>query len=59
MTCIMKNGRLRNDFVRDLSLHMRNLSSHHKIAEKLADGHQVQVLQLKKPNVSKARVVST
>ena len=41
MTCIMKNGRLQYDFVRDLSLHMRNLSSHHRIAEKVADDHQV------------------
>ena len=30
----MKNGRLRNDF-------MRNLSSHHKVADKVADDHQV------------------
>ena len=34
MTCIMKNGRLRNDF-------MRNLSSHYRVAEKVADDHQV------------------
>ena len=43
----MKNGRLQYDFVRDLSSHMRNLSSHHIIAEKVADDHQVQVLQLR------------
>ena len=42
----MKNGRLPNDF-------MRNLSSHHKVVEKVADDHQVQVLQPKEPNVSK------
>ena len=34
MTCIMKNERMRNDF-------MRNLSSHHRIAEKVANDHQV------------------
>ena len=34
MTCTMKNGRLQNDF-------MRNLSSHHKVAAKVADDHQV------------------
>ena len=34
MTCIMKNGRLQDDF-------MRNLSSHHRIVEKVADDHQV------------------
>ena len=34
MICIMKNGRLQYDFVRDLSLHMRNLSSHHRIENK-------------------------
>ena len=59
MTCIMKNGCLQYDFVRDLSSHMRNLSSHHRIAENVADDHQVYVLQLKEPNVSKARVVNT
>ena len=53
----MKNGRLQYDFVRDLSSHMRNLSSHHRITEKVANDHQVLVLQLKEPNVSKARVV--
>ena len=40
MTCIMKNGRLQDDLVRDLS-------SHHRIVEKVADDHQVEVLQLK------------
>ena len=34
MTCIMKNGRLWNDF-------MWNLSSHHRVADKVADDHQV------------------
>ena len=46
MTCIMKNGRLRNGFMRDLS-------SHHRITEKVADDHQDQVLQLREPNVLK------
>ena len=34
MTCIMKNGCLQKDFVRNLSSHMRNLSSHHKVDRK-------------------------
>ena len=42
----MENGRLQNDF-------MRNLSSLHRVAEKLAYDHRVYVLQLKEPNVSK------
>ena len=42
----MKNGRLQNDF-------MRNLSSHHKVAAKVADDHRVQVLELKSQIVSK------
>jgi len=41
-----ENGRLQNDF-------MRNLSSHHKVAEKVAHHHEVEVLQPKEPNVSK------
>ena len=41
MTCIMKNGRLQNDFGWNLSSHMRNLSSHHIVSKKVADDHQV------------------
>ena len=41
MTCIMKNGRLQNDFVRNLSSHVQNLSSHHIVSKKVADDHQV------------------
>ena len=40
MTCTMRIGRLQNDFMRDLS-------SHHKVATKVADDHQVYMLQLK------------
>ena len=46
MICIMENGRLQNDF-------MQNLSSHHKVVEKVAADNQVLVLQPKEPNVSK------
>ena len=34
MTSIMKNGCLWNDFI-------RNLSSHHRVGEKVADDHRI------------------
>ena len=49
----MKNGHLRNDFMRYLSSYAEFIIASHRIAEKIADDHQVQVLQLKEPNVAK------
>ena len=43
----MENGRMQNDF-------MRNLSSHHKVVARVADDHQVQVLQLKRTKCIKS-----
>ena len=52
MICILENGRLQNDF-------MRNLSSHQKVAAKVEDDHQILSVTTQEANSFKTRVVRT
>ena len=55
----MKNGRLQNDLSAEFIIIHAEFIIASQNSKQVADVHQVKVLQLKEPNVSKARVGST
>ena len=54
MTCIMKNGRLQNDLSAEVIIAHAEFIIVSQNSKQVADDHQVYVLQLKAPNVSKS-----